>query len=327
MDHVGFFETIAEPSTERLRLFGLARQEVADGRAVIVSHLVSKNVFTAFDTALSRYLAAVTGAGLPQATIETRLRDTASGRSSAQGVPRHAASAPAALAIAARLAIGGEQRVAARLGNWCAGEDGLGREQVITAYMVEALEHALGICARIGAPDFLEISGDLERVVVRPAGADLDVLTMDLARGTVTVPGTRTASGQGLDQNGGPVQAPLFGFDEAAQTVPAVGAYLGRARHAVAAAREAAIAAFREAAEERIMAFDAALAGRPLTGYRLDAATALVSRLQAVLGDALLGLSEAARVTALDWAALMACPGAAGPMASAARPSLQRHIV
>ncbi len=113
---------------------------------------------------MSRYLAAVTGKGLPQATVEARLRDPATGRSVAHGAPRHAASAPAALAIAARLALGSGQRTVARLGNWCAGEEGLGREQVITAYMVEALEHALGICARIGAADFLEISGDLERV-------------------------------------------------------------------------------------------------------------------------------------------------------------------
>jgi hypothetical protein len=314
---VRFFETIAEPSTERLRLFGLAHEEVVEGRAVIVSHLVSKNVFTAFDMALSRYLAAVTGQGLPQATVETRLRDAATGRSAAQGAPRHVASAPAALAIAARLAIGNEQRVGARLGNWCAGEDGLGREQVITAYMVEALEHALGICGRIGAADFLEISGDLERVVVRPAGAELAVLTMDLARGTVAVPGAGEVGGT---IHGGTVQVPLFGFDEAAQTMPAVNGYLGRARHAVAVAREAAIADFRAAAEERIMAFDAALANRPLTGHRLEAASSLVARLQAVLGDALAGLSEAARITALDWASLMACPAAACAGSATARP-------
>ena len=312
MDQVRFFETIAEPSTERLRLFGLAHDGVAEGRAVIVSHLVSKNVFTGFDTRLSRYLAAVTGTGLPQATVETRLRDPATGRSASHGAPRHAASAPAALAIAARLAIGGETLVNARLGNWNAGEDGLGREQAITAYMVEALEQALAICNRIGAADFLEVSGDLERVIVRPAGADLDVLAMDLQRGTVAVPAAPGA--------GGTVQAPLFGFEEAAQSMPAVGGYLGRARHAVAAAREAAIADFREAAEERIMQFDAALANRPLTGYRLEAATSLVARLQAVLGDSLVGLSEAARITALDWAALMTCPAA-----DARNPAAQPH--
>ena len=74
MDHVRLFESIAEPSTERLRLFGLAHEALADGRPVIVSHLVSKNVFTSFDMALSRYLAAVTGTGLPQASVETRVR-------------------------------------------------------------------------------------------------------------------------------------------------------------------------------------------------------------------------------------------------------------
>lgn len=321
MDHVRFFESIAEPSTERLRLFGVAHEAMAEGRDIVVSHLVSKNVFTSFDRRLSRYLAAVTGTGLPHATVETRVRDGASGRTAAQGTPRHAASAPAALAIAARLALGSEACVSTRLGNWNAGEDGLGREQVITAYMVDALEHALGICARIGAADFLEVSGDLERVLVRPAGTDLDVMVIDLQRGTVAVP---VAPGEG----GGTVQAPLFGFDESAQTMPSVGSYLGRARHAVAAAREAAIAEFREAAEERIIQFDVALSNRPLTGYRLEAATSLVARLQTVLGDSLVGLSEAARVTALDWAALMPC-GEAGARDPAPRSgiALPRHLV
>ena len=58
----------------------------------------------------------------------------------------------------------------------------------------------------------------------------------------------------------------------------------------------------REAAEGRIIDFNNALAGRELKGYRLDSARSLVSRLQAGLGDTLLGLSEAAQLTALDWA-------------------------
>jgi hypothetical protein len=130
---------------------------------------------------------------------------------------------------------------------------------------------------------------------------------MDLCRGTVAVPAV---------EGGSPVQTSLFDFESAADTVPGVAAYLARARHAVAAAREAAVREFREAAEERIMRFDAALAGRPLTGHRLEVAASLVARLQAVLGDSLAGLSEAARVTALEWAGLM--PGASAPDAAAA---------
>jgi hypothetical protein len=319
MDHIRIFDTLAEPSAERLRLFGIAYETQSGpapggigppggARRAVVSHLVAKNVFTSFDARLSRHLAAVTGAGLPHALVETRMRDLATGRTAAQGAPRHAASAPAALAIAARLALGGQDRVAVRLGNWNAGDEGLGQERVITAQGVEALERALAICARLGVADFLDVSGDLDRVLVRPAGGGLDVLVMDLGRGTVAVPA--------VEPGGAGAQASLWDFECAADTVPAVAAYLARARHAIAAAREAAVREFREAAEERIMQFDAALAGRPLTGHRLDVAASLVARLQSVLGDTLGGLSEAARLTALDWAALM--PSAATPDAAAA---------
>lgn len=323
MDHFRIFDTLAEPCAERLRLFGIACEATAgaaagamagaaagmgghgpggvEERMVLVWHLVAKNVFTSFDTRLSRHLAAVTGAGLPHATVETRVRDLATGRTAAQGAPRRAASAPAALAVAAKLALGGRDRVAVRLGNWNAGDEGLGQERVITAHAVEALEQALGICARLGVADFLEISGDLDRVLVRPAGSRLDVLVMDLSRGTVAVPACGTAGGTG----GAATQASLYDFESAADTVPAVAAWLARARHAVARAREAAVREFREAAEERIIQFDAALAGRPLAGHRLEVASSLVARLQAVLGDSLAGLSEAARLRALDWAASM----------------------
>ena len=57
---------------------------------------------------------------------------------------------------------------------------------------------------------------------------------------------------------------------------------------------------------DRILAFDRALAGRPLDGHRLDAAVALVERLKAGLGGSLNGLSEDAQITALDWSAAIA---------------------
>jgi hypothetical protein len=176
--------------------------------------------------------------------------------------------------------------------------------------MVEALEKALNVCARVGPADFLEISGDLDRIVVRPAGSGLDVIVMDLQRCTAAVPS--------VVEGACPSSVSLFDFDSAADAMPGVAAYLARARHAVAAAREAAVRDFREAAEERIMQFDAVLANRPLTGHRLEVASALVTRLKAVLGDALTGLSEAARVTALDWAALM--PSGAGAHGHFAHP-------
>lgn len=297
MDQVRFFESVIEPSTERLSLFGISHDINFDRRNFVVSHKVSKNVFTSFDARLSRYLAAVRGEGLPQGTVETRIRDVATGRAWTPYPARYCASMPAALATAAKLALGSNPEVSVRLGAWVSPEGGLDNERVLTTETIAALDQALSICARIGTVDFLEISGDLDRVLVRPAESDLDTMILDLQQGTVSVPPV-TASGTGH-------KGPLFGFAEAVRTVPAVGSYLSRARHAVAIAKEQAIHEFRDAAEERINQFNAALAGRPLTGYRLEAASSLVARLQAGLGTSLVGLSEAAQMTALDWATLM----------------------
>ena len=304
MDHLRFYESVVEPSTERLALFGIAHNISFDRRNFVVSHKVSKNVFTSFDSDLSRYLAAVRGDGLPHGTVETRIRDVATGRAWTPYPPRYAGSIPAALAIAVKLALGSSSQMNVRLGTWVAQDGGLDQERVITSDNVASLEQALDICARIGTPDFLEISGDLDRVMVRPAGSRLEMIVMDLQRGTVSVPGTTEGSATAY-------QGALFGFADAVRSVPAVGAYLARARHAVATAKEEAIHSFRGMAEERIMKFTEALANRPLTGYRLEAASSLVARLQAGLGMSLVGLNEAAQITALDWAYLMR--GGGGP--------------
>ena len=295
MDQKKFFENVVEPSSERLALFGIAHDINFDGRHFVVTHKVSKNIFTDFDMRLSRYLAAVTGAGLPMATVETRIRDTVSDRSWSPYPARHSAAVPDALATAAKLALGSETQIKARMGAWLTDDTGLERERLITSETVATFEKAMQVCRQIGGMEFLEVSADLDRVMVRPLGAKLDMLLMDLERGTVSVPTTSELAGMAW-------QGSLFGFDKAARQTPAVSTYLSRARHAVAVAKEDAVYSFREAAEARIMEFDGALAGRELSGYRLDSARSLVSRLQAGLGDTLLGLSEAAQLTALDWA-------------------------
>ncbi len=94
---------------------------------------------------------------------------------------------------------------------------------------------------------------------------------------------------------------------------------MARARHALVASKEAAVLAFRAAAEDRILAFDRALAGRPLDGHRLEAAIALIERLKAGLGGSLSGLSEDAQITALDWSAAIA--------AGDGRPATGKHII
>jgi len=251
---------------------------------------------TGFDGKLSKYLAAVTGTGLSGASVETRIRDAAGGRSWMPYPIRHVASVPDAFAAAARFALGEKKSVTARVGVWLNDDDTGGETKTdINEETVRVLERALKVCRFVGTVDFLEISGDFERVLTRPVGSDMDMMVIDLQRGTVSIPTAKATSGPAW-------QGPIFGFEKAANQAPAVSAFLGRARHAVSLAKEEAILTFRDAAEERIMSFNEALGGRDLSGYRLKSATSLVSRLQAGLGDTLLGLSEAAQITALDWA-------------------------
>ncbi|MEM7188451.1 MAG: hypothetical protein AAF439_02460 [Pseudomonadota bacterium] len=295
MDQIKFFETVIEPSTERLALFGIAHDVHHDGRSFIVTHKISKNVFTNFDSRLSRYLAAVTGVGLPGATVESRIRDVASKRSWAPYPARHAASVPDALALAAGLALGSERGIQVRVGAWMSEEFGPDQDVTVTEDSIDIIRQAMKVCGHIGTIDFLEISGDFNRILARPLGSKMDMVIMDLNRGALSIP---TVSEMG----GSAWQGPIYGFDKAISQAPAISSFLARARHSVAVAKEEAIHAFREASEERILQFNSALAGRQLSGYRLQSATSLVSRLQAGLGDTLLGLSEAAQMTALDWA-------------------------
>jgi hypothetical protein len=204
-------------------------------------------------------------------------------------------SVPDALATAAKLALGSESRLMARFGSWTT-DDGLpNQDRLITTESMLALDRAMTVARQIGAIEFLELSGDLDRVMLKPLDARMDMLMMDVERGTISVPTTAELAGVAY-------QGPLFGFEQAVREVPAVNTYLSKARHLISVAKENAIYDFRAAAEQRIARFDDALGGRDLTGYRLDSALSLVSRLQAGLGDTLLGLSEAAQLTALDWA-------------------------
>lgn len=295
MDDTDFFDSIIDPSTERLGLFGMAHDITFDGRNFVVLHKVSKNVLTQFDKRLSCYLSAVHGVGLPCAAVETRIRDVATGRSWSPYPIRHVSSVPEALVLAAQLALGPEPQMRVRMGAWMSEEAPLEQERLITVDTVAALEKAISVCQLLGTMDFLEVSGDYDRVLVRPEGSKLDVMVMDLARGTISVPTTSEMAGTAY-------QGPLFGFDTALRQNAAVANFLSKARHAVSRAKEEAILNFRDMAEERIHEFDAAIGGRPLVGHRMTGASTLIARLQAGLGNSLLGLSEAAQVTALDWA-------------------------
>lgn len=296
MEPEKLFKTYIEPSAEKIGLFGISWESNFNGRECVVTHKISRNVFTDFDGKLSRYLAAVSGIGLPTASIETRFRDSTSGEMREPYPARHIQSVTDALATAARIALGDAEKVRVRMGAWVNDTAGPGREWEITKETIESLDQAMMVCRQIGSVEFLEISGSLERVLVRPRDSDLGMATINLRQGTIDIP--EIGGAQGSTWTG-----PIFSFEKAAAQVPAVINYLGRAQHAVATAQVNAILTFREAAEQHIMNFNAALAGRPLADHRLERATSLIARLKAGLGGSLLGLSESAQMTALDWVA------------------------
>ena len=295
MNDSEFFDAIIDPSTERLGLFGIAHDITFDGRNFVVLHKVSKNVLTEFDRRLSCYLSAVHGVGLPGAAVETRIRDVTTGRSWSPYPMRHIGSVPEALVLAAELALGPEEQMKVRMGAWTSEEPTLEQERPISTDTIAMLQKAIENFKLLGSTDFLDISGDFDRLLVRPIGSSMEVISMDLARGTLAIPATD-------EQGSNAYQGPLYGFDTALRENAVVINYVAKARHDVASAKEEAILKFRELAEERIHEFDAAIGGRPLVGYRVTGASTLIARLQAGLGSSLLGLSEAAQVTALDWA-------------------------
>jgi hypothetical protein len=171
----------------------------------------------------------------------------------------------------------------------------------VTRDDVEALDAGLSICRFLGAPEFLTISGDFDIVIARPPG-DLRPVTMHLKNGSISIPcsagGTVT-----------PFECPLHGFAQHLRDSVQAQSYMAQARHALVAEKEDAVTDFRTAAERHILNFDRALAGRPLTGHRLECAVALVERLKAGLSSNLAGLAEDARITALGWSAAIAAGG------------------
>lgn len=295
MDKEGFFEAIVEPSVERLAQFGLAHDVSFDGRAFVVSHKISRNVMTEFDAALSKYLAAVTGVGMPGAMVETRIKDVETGRAWAPYPARHAASVTEALSVAAKLALGSDEEIRVRFGPWHGEDQGHMQGRTINQHALATYDEALWITRQFGAPEFLDMSGDYDRIMLRPAGSDLEMMILDLFRGAMSIPSRSDAQGSSY-------QGPLYSFSKAMQEAPALISHMAQVTHIVATKKEDAIRDFRRLAEERIGSFSEAVAGRVLDGYLMESAKTLVVRLQTGLGDSLLGLSEEAQVRALDWA-------------------------
>lgn len=298
MREISIFEAIVQPSVERIALIDIQYRDVTEGRPCIISHVVFRNVFTDFDAKLSRHLAATKGIGFPSISCTVRVRDCADDASWHDGATQHFASIPHAFEGIARHALGERDEIELFVGGVedpSSTDRGDGTTRTVTRSDIRALRASLDFCRAFGAYEFLDVSGDFDLIMVRPLGTELNAVNMDLYRGTMAVP----VSYGGMNEY---FEGALFDFRHHCNENPILRNYLAAARKAVSTAKENAVMNFRSAAEERILSFDRVLAGRTLTAHRLDAAMSLVARLRVGLGDDLNGISEDARITALDWA-------------------------
>ena len=302
MDISSVFKTYIEPSLERIPALEVSHVERHQGRDYIIAQTIQRNVFTEFDRKLSRHLAATRGVGFPAFTVSVRVSERGSDAPARFLEPAHHVSVPHALKGIADRAFAHNGKVDVTVyhddSSNGSGDRGAGAQRSLGADDIEALDSALKICRHLGEAEFLNISGDFDIVIAGPPG-DLNPMIMHLQNGSLSMPCT---NGSAIT----PFESPIHGFaGHAANNVLAQG-YLARARHALVATKEAAVQEFRAAAEDRILSFDKALAGRPMQGHRMDATIALVERLKIGLGSSLHGLSEDAQITALDWSAAIA---------------------
>ncbi len=307
------FKTFVERSLERIPVLEVSHVERLQGCDYIVTQTIQRNVFTDFDRKLSRHLAATRGAGFPAFTVAVQVNERGRGGPPRFLTPVQHASVPHALKGIADRAFAhcGRVELMVQNNNPGAGDRVAGVRRELSTDDIEALDAALDICRHLGEAEFLDISGDFDIVIAGPPG-ELQPIVMQLQNGSISMPCTNGAAVT-------PFECPIHGFaSHAAGNVLAQG-YMARVRHALVATKEKAVMEFRAAAEHRILAFDRALAGRPLNGHRLDAAIALVERLKAGLGGSLSGLSEDAQITALDWSAAIA--------SGDGRPVAKGHII
>jgi len=300
MSENSVFKSVVERSLERIPVLEVSHVERLQGCDYAITQTIQRNVFTDFDRKLSRHLAATQGAGFPAFTVAVQVVERGRGGPPRFLNPVHHASVPHALKGIADRAFAhcGRVDLTVHSNNPGIGDRDAGVRREVSTDDIETLDAALNICRHLGEAEFLDISGDFDIIIAGPPG-DLKPVIMHLRNGSISMPCT---NGEVIT----PFECPIHGFaNHAAGDVLAQG-YMARARHAMVATKENAVLEFRAAAENRILAFDRALAGRPLDGHRLDAAIALIERLKAGMGGGLNGLSEDAQITALDWSAAIA---------------------
>jgi len=291
------FRAVVEPSIDRVPVIETRHTEAANGRDIVISHVVRRNVLTEFDDRLSRHLAATTGRGFPAVSMAMRWRAHGANEPWREMETVDAPSVPHALAAIGRRALANSESAVLRLHYQdlaLAERQAGGVRYLLRADDLAGLERALEIAQLLGEQPFIDVSGDFDLIVARPPDPALPAVTMDLVTGRVSIAGLAQAGGEGLSGSLYDIDR-LFGGEGEGRL------YLATVRRAVMAEKQEAVLAFRAMAERRILDFDAALSGRTLAGHRLEAALALVRRLKAGLGSSLAGLSEHAQLTAFDW--------------------------
>jgi hypothetical protein len=291
------FEKIIKPGLDSIPVLEVIHSEWHNGVKFRITQTVNRSVFNEFDHKLSDHLAATTGAGFPNCKVTVQLVDLHSSGEPLYLEPTYHDSTPHALKAIAELAFArvGPIELVLQRGDCNPGQilPVYHRRKIDSTYIAQ-FERALGICNHLGTTAFLDLSGEFDAVEITPPGDVLDPVVLNLREGTVQVPSLH-----------GPTKAPfvwpITSFTEHASNNISAQSYVASVRHAIVTEKQAAILAFRAAAEKEIHEFDSALAGRSLEGHWLKGASALIARLRAGLGDSLAGISEGARGKALDW--------------------------
>jgi hypothetical protein len=292
----GVFEKMIKPSLDCIPVLEVIHSEWHNGVKFRITQTVNRNIFNEFDHKLSHHLAAMTGTGFPNCKVTIQIVDLHKKGEPHYLEPTYHDSAPHALKAAAERAFArvGPIELVLQRGDCDPGQmlPVYHKRKIDGAYIAQ-FEQALGICNHLGATAFLDLSGEFDIVEVTPPGG-LDPVVLNLQDGTVLVPSLHGPTKK-------PFEWPIYAFAEHASNNISAQSYVASVRHAIVTEKEAAILAFRSAAEQQIHEFDSALAGRRLDGHWLKGASVLIARLRAGLGETLAGISEGARGKALNW--------------------------
>ncbi len=287
------YKTVIQPDIARVPVLEVIHFLERGGRTITTSHLISRNVLTEFDAKLSAHLAATRGRGFPAISITMRSTSNELGAGWQSFPSTHADSVPHALLAVAERTLEGCKSAELRIHQQDFGKHkdaDSGLALTVTKEEIEVMKAAIEACRHFGEPEFVDVTGDFDMITAKPAGDEMRPTMIDLHNRTVSIPA-----------NGEVHECPLFNLRHHMGQSNDTRAYSSLARQALVAAKEDAVTTFRAAAEAQIAEFERVLAGREVTGHRLAALMALVTRLQTGLGEGLIGLSESARLLALDW--------------------------